>query len=101
LVKTSSGVEGKDKERMMLQNEAEMVHQSGGSSKNLDKQEGDIRRRVKSLEEEITLTKNNLEFFGFSKNAEKLKEEYMKKVIKAEAELQDLKDKLKVIKSGS
>jgi Domain of Unknown Function (DUF349) len=102
LVKTSSGVEGKDKERMMLQNEAEVVHHSGGgSSKNLDKQEGDIRRRVKSLEEEITLTKNNLEFFGFSKNAEKLKEEYMKKVIKAEAELQDLKDKLKAIKSGN
>jgi Domain of Unknown Function (DUF349) len=101
LVKTSSGVEGKDKERMMLQNEAEMVNQSGGSSKNLDKQEGDIKRRIKSLEEEITLTKNNLEFFGFSKNAEKLKEEYMKKVIKAEAELQDLKDKLKAIKSGS
>jgi Domain of Unknown Function (DUF349) len=101
LVKTSSGVEGKDKERMMLQNEAEVVHHSGGNSKNLDKQEGDIRRRIKSLEEEITLTKNNLEFFGFSKNAEKLKEEYMKKVIKGEAELQDLKDKLKVIKSGS
>ncbi len=99
-VKTSSGVEGKDKERMMLQNEAEVVNQSGGSSKNLEKQEGDIKRRIKSLEEEITLTKNNLEFFGFSKNAEKLKEEYMKKVVKAEAELQDLKDKLKAIKSG-
>lgn len=99
-VKSSTGIDSREKDKMMLQNEAEVVNRGGGSSKNLDKQEGDIKRRIKSLEEEITLTKNNLEFFGFSKNAEKLKEEYLKKVEKSEKELKDLKDKLKVIVSA-
>jgi hypothetical protein len=100
VVKASSGVNPKDKERFMLQNEAEMVNGAGMPSKNIEKQEGDIKRKIKALEEEITLTKNNLEFFGFSKNAEKLKEEYMKKVYKSEAELKELKDKLKLIKTA-
>ncbi len=96
-VKASSNIDKSEKDKLMLQNEAEIVLKSGGSSKNLEKQEGEIRRKIKTLEEEITLTKNNIEFFGYSKNAEKLKEEYMKKVKKAELELKDLQDKLKLI----
>jgi len=96
-VKASSNIDKSEKDKLMLQNEAEIVLKSGGNSKNLEKQEGEIRRKIKTLEEEITLTKNNIEFFGYSKNAEKLKEEYMKKVRKAELELKDLQDKLKLI----
>ena len=96
-VKASSNIDKSEKDKLMLQNEAEIVLKSGGNSKNLEKQEGEIRRKIKTLEEEITLTKNNIEFFGYSKNAEKLKEEYMKKVKKAELELKDLQDKLKLI----
>ncbi|WP_255066224.1 DUF349 domain-containing protein [Lacihabitans sp. LS3-19] len=99
-VKTSSGLDKTEKDKLMLQNEAEVVFKSGGNSRNLDKQENEIRRKMKSLEEEITLTRNNMEFFGHSKNAEKLKEEYMKKVVKAEKELKDLQDKLRLINAA-
>jgi protein-tyrosine-phosphatase len=96
-VKSASGLNKSEKDKLMLQNEVDVVLKTGGASKNLDKQEGDIRRRIKSLEEEISLTRNNMEFFGFSKNAEKLKEEYMKKVEKGEHELKELQDKLRLI----
>jgi hypothetical protein len=99
-VKTSSTIDKNEKNKLMLQNEAEVVFKSGGNSRNLDKQENEIRRKMKSLEEEITLTRNNMEFFGNSKNAEKLKEEYMKKVVKAEKELKDLQDKLRLINAA-
>ncbi|MFC3809044.1 DUF349 domain-containing protein [Lacihabitans lacunae] len=96
-VKAASGLDKSEKDKLMLQNEVEVVLKSGGGSKNLDKQENDIRRKIKGLEDEISLTKNNMEFFGFSKGAEKLKEEYLKKVTKAEIELKELQDKLKLI----
>jgi Domain of Unknown Function (DUF349) len=100
VVKSASGLDKNERDKLMLQNEVEAVSRGAGgsgSSRNLDKQEGDIRRKIKSLEEEIALTRNNMEFFGLSKNAEKLKEEYMKKVTKGEEELKELQDKLKVI----
>ena len=96
-VKSASGMAKSDKDKMLLQNEVEGILKSGGGSRNLEKQEGEIRRKIKSLEEEISLTLNNMEFFGMSKNAEKLKEEYKKKVEKGEKELKELQDKLRVI----
>ncbi len=96
-VKSASGMAKSDKDKMFFQNEVEGMLKSGGGSRNLEKQEGEIRRKIKSLEEEISLTLNNMEFFGMSKNAEKLKEEYMKKVEKGEKELKELQEKLRVI----
>ena len=100
-VKASSGLDKTEKDKLMLQNEAEVVLRTGGNTRNLDRQDSDIRRKMKTLEEEITLTRNNIEFFGHSKNAEKLKAEYMQKVLKAEKELKDLGDKLKLINAAN
>lgn len=93
-VKSASGLEKSEKDKLMMQNEAEVVLKSGG---NLNKTENEIRRKIKSLEDEITLTKNNLEFFGYSKNADKLRAEYQKKIDKGEAELKELNAKLRLI----
>lgn len=93
-VKSGTGLDKSEKDKLMLQNEAEVVLKAGG---NLNKTENDLRRKIKTLEDEITLTKNNLEFFGLSKNADKLKAEYQKKIDKAEVELKDLTAKLKLI----
>lgn len=97
-VKSASGLEKSEKDKLMMQNEAEVVLKSGG---NLNKTESEIRRKIKSLEDEITLTKNNLEFFGFSKNADKLRAEYQKKIDKGEAELKELNAKLKLIMAAN
>lgn len=93
-VKSASGLEKSEKDKLIMQNEAEVVLKSGG---NLNKTESDLRRKIKSLEDEISLTKNNLEFFGYSKNADKLRAEYQKKIDKGEVELKELNAKLRLI----
>lgn len=93
-VRTSTGINKSEKDKLMLQNEAEVVLKSGG---NLNRAENDLRRKIKTLEDEISLTKNNLEFFGYSKGADKMKEQYLVKIKKAEAELDDLNSKLRLI----
>lgn len=97
-VKSASGLEKSEKDKLILQNEAEVVLKSGG---NLNKTESDLRRKIKHLEDEISLTKNNLEFFGYSKNADKLKAEYQKKIDKGEAELKELNAKLRLIMAAN
>ena len=97
-VKAASGLGKSEKDKLMLQNEAELVIKSGG---NLNKTESEVRRKIKHLEDEVALTKNNLEFFGHSKNADKLRAEYQKKIDKGEAELKELNAKLRLIMAAN
>lgn len=97
-VKASSGVSGTEKEKMLLQNEVDVTFKGDkGNSKELDKKENDIRRKMKKLEDDINLWQNNIEFFARSKNASAVRAEYEDKIKGAEKELADLKQKLKII----
>jgi len=97
-VKASSGVSGLEKEKMLLQNEVEVTLKNDkGNSRELDKKENDIRRKMKKLEDDINVWQNNIEFFARSKNASAVRAEYESKIQGAEKELADLKQKLKII----
>lgn len=97
-VKASSGVSGSEKEKMLLQNEVDVTLKNDkGNSKELDKKENDIRRKMKKLEDDISLWQNNIEFFARSKNANAVRAEYEIKIQGAEKELAELKQKLKII----
>ncbi len=97
-VKSSTGITGAEKEKMVLQNEVEAVTKGErGSSKELDKKENDIRRKMKTIEDDIHLWENNIEFFARSKNAASVRAEYEAKIKGAEKELAELKQKLKII----
>jgi len=67
------------------------------SDKFLQKKENAIRRQISKLENDISLWKNNMDFFADSKNADKVKEEFNKKINKASKELRELKDQLDII----
>ena len=60
-----------------------------------------IRKKISKVENDIAVWKNNLEFFGRSKNAEKFKEEFNGKIEEASAELNQLKQQLKILRSAS
>lgn len=101
-VKGSTGITGIEKEKMVLQNEVEAVSKGGkGSSQVLDKKEGNIRRKMKAIEDDIHLWQNNIEFFARSKNASTVRTEYETKIKGAEKELTELKQKLKIIIAAS
>ena len=68
-----------------------------GSERILQKKEGALRRHIATLENDINLWKNNIDFFASSKNADKLKQEFKVKIEKANEQLTNLKEQLKII----
>ena len=66
--------------------------------KTLNKKEHGIRKQISELENNITLWKNNLEFFAASRTADKLKDQFDLKIQKAEEEVEKLKSKLSIIR---
>ena len=60
-----------------------------GAEKLIHKKEGALRRQISALENDISLWKNNMDFFAASKNADKLKEEFQVKIDKATAQLKE------------
>ena len=70
-----------------------------GAEKLIHKKEGALRRQISALENDISVWKNNIDFFAASKNADKLKEEFLVKIEKANDQLNSLKEQLKVINS--
>jgi hypothetical protein len=58
-----------------------------------------LRKRISKAENDIAVLRNNLEFFGRSKNAEKMKEEFNTKITAADTEIKQLKAQLKVLRS--
>ncbi len=90
----------KEKAQVLLQNEVEMVKSGGDSGQNLQRKEGDIRRKMQQLEGDIVVWRNNIEFFARSKNSEKLRADVQSKIDNAQNQFDDLKRQLKVIQQA-
>lgn len=72
---------------------------SPNSSRKLHHKEGEIRKHITNLENDIATWRNNLEFFANSKTADKLKDDFNVKIKKAKAELKELKDQLQILRN--
>ncbi len=91
----------KEKEKLTLETEVEFLKKNDrGSSKDLGRKEGDIRNKIQNLENDLSTLKNNLEFFGRSKNADKIKADFEQKIKKGEADLAHMKHQLKVVRQA-
>ncbi|QKZ12924.1 DUF349 domain-containing protein [Spirosoma sp. KUDC1026] len=102
LVGATGKIPAKEKERVMLQNEAEVTRSRdrdfgrGDRDGGGNKRENDIRRRITAIENDIATYRNNIEFFARSKNADKLRADIDKKIAEAQTQLDDLRHQLKV-----
>ena len=74
----------------------ELKHSEKGRDQ-LQKEKNDLQLRIKKLQADVALLENNLGFFGHSKNAEKMKEEYLQKVEEGKKEIKRLHDKVKMM----
>lgn len=97
----ASSVSKAEEEKLLIRNEVDVVLKTGGDNRSLNKQENELRKKIKTLEDDIAVWKNNILFFGHSKGAEKLKAEYDKKIAKAEEELKAMNDKLKLFSAAN
>ncbi|MEI7584825.1 DUF349 domain-containing protein [Runella sp.] len=89
----------KEREQVILENEVAMAT-DGESVRNPQRKETDIRRRMTQIENDLTIWQNNIEFFGRSKNGEKVRAEFEKKIIAAQKQLADLKHQLKIVREA-
>ncbi len=87
----------REREQLVLESEVAIARDEtkGG---NLYQRENDLRRKIQTIENDISLTRNNLEFFARSKNSEKLRADFEKKIAASEHELEGLKHQLKVLR---
>jgi len=64
---------------------------SGGN-----KREGDLRRRITAIENDIATYRNNIEFFARSKNADQLRADIDRKIAESEKQIDELRHQLRV-----
>ncbi|WP_296701199.1 DUF349 domain-containing protein [Algoriphagus sp.] len=87
-----------DREDFLFRLNLNKIQSDPNASKTLNKKEHGIRKQISDLENNITLWKNNLEFFAASKTADKLKDQFDIKIQKAEEEIDKLKKKLSILR---
>ena len=88
-----------EKDKAMLEIQLETMKSDPEAAFKLQQREQGLRKRIQKEENDLALLKNNLEFFGRSKNAEKVKAEFGAKISAAEDEIRNLKAQLKQVRA--
>jgi len=95
------GLTEDEKNKALLETELNDLRNDPMADKKLFHKEQAIRKKISKVEGDIAIWKNNLEFFGRSRNAEKYKEEFNQKISEASEHLKQLKDQLKLLRTVS
>jgi len=90
-----------EKETATLEAQLTNLRQSPQGDKKIHNKEHHLRKQISKAENDIAILRNNLEFFGRSKNAEKLKEEFNIKIQQAGEDLLHLKNQLKMLQASA
>jgi hypothetical protein len=90
-------LEANEKEMILFQAKMETMQASPERSKGLINEKNELRKQIDTLKKEIMQLENNLGFFAKSKGADLLKKEVEQKVAHANAKIETLKQKLKLI----
>ncbi len=77
------------------------MKQSPQADKKIHNKEHHLRKQIAKAENDIATLRNNLEFFGRSKNAEKMKEEFNAKIKLADDEIIHLKKQLQMLQASA
>ncbi|HET9055140.1 MAG TPA: DUF349 domain-containing protein, partial [Cyclobacteriaceae bacterium] len=95
------GISDDEKNQLLLENELADLKNDPMSSQKIFHKEQAIRKKISKVENDIATLRNNLEFFGRSKNADKYKEEFNGKIKEADENLKQLKQQLKLLRTVS
>jgi hypothetical protein len=90
-----------EKSGVKLENEMESLKGDPFAEKKIYHKEQTIRKKITKLENDISVWKNNLEFFANSKSADKYREEFQEKIQTASDHLGQLKQQLRVLRTLS
>ena len=88
-----------EKERLAMVVQVAALKNDPYGDRKIQHKEQSIKTQIHKAENDIAILRNNMEFFGRSKNAEKLKGEFAEKLEDATSHLQNLKKQLKLLKT--
>lgn len=93
------GLTDDEKGKIALENQLNDLRNDPMADRKIFQKEQIIRKKISKVENDIALWRNNLEFFGRSKNADKVKDEFNDKIKEATDHLKQLKEQLKLLKT--
>jgi hypothetical protein len=88
-----------DKAQLMLENQLSDLRNDPMGDRKIFQKEQVIRKKISKIENDIALWRNNLEFFGKSQNAAKVRDEFNDKIKSANDHLQQLKQQLRLLRT--
>lgn len=96
---TSINLDDAEKNRLLLEHEvAGMDKDNPLFRKRIDEKLRDVRKNIAKIEDEIAVWRNNMEFFGRSKNAGAIRTEFEEKIAEAEKLLKTFKQQLAILR---
>ncbi len=98
-IESIGGINADEKDRIVLEAQLITLRNDPQGERKLYQKEQALRKQITKAENDLATLRNNLEFFGRSKNAEKLKEEFNGKIDEAHQHLLQLKNQLKLLKT--
>jgi hypothetical protein len=98
-VNAISGYNEDDKSKLLLENQISDLKNDPMAERKIFQKEQAIRKKISKVENDISLWKNNMEFFSRSSNADQVKKEFNEKIREATDHLKQLKDQLKLLKT--
>jgi hypothetical protein len=99
-VSAIQGFSEDDRSKLILENQISDLRNDPMAERKIFQKEQAIRKKIQKIENDISLWKNNMEFFSRSSNAEKVKEEFNEKIREATEHLKQLKDQLRMLKTA-
>jgi hypothetical protein len=88
-----------DKDRLQMEVQLGNLKNDPQADQKIYQKEQTIRKKISKVENDIALLRNNMEFFGRSKNAEALKADVNRQIDEHAEQLKTLKNQLKLLRS--
>lgn len=87
-----------ERDELLVKLQVDRLKQSPDAGHKLQQREQGVRREIQQLQNDIQTLKTNIEFFGRSKNADKLREEYEGRIAEAQKRIDTLNRQLKAFR---
>lgn len=92
-------IDNEERQRIRIENQLNKLANDPNAEQKIFRKEQTIRKQIGKVENDISLWKNNMEFFASSKNADKVRDEFNGKIDVATKEMLNLKQQLRVLRS--
>jgi hypothetical protein len=99
-IESIGGLNADEKDRITLEAQLTNLRNDPQAERKIYQKELTLRKQITKAENDLAVLRNNLEFFGRSKNAELLKQEFNGKIEEANQHLIELKKQLKLLKTA-